>query len=134
MGVYLENTQCCALEEIYGLIDYSDPKKAMKSFCEGLKCYGSDTLRDPGALLLFTGVEKTKDATEDDLDIDYGADDYEPTGYAQAFADFIKKEKLGVVVKGPAAYNRVNHPTHYVRPFFWKPNYKALCAWWKENK
>lgn len=123
--MYLEinETSCCAVNEIHGLSGYRDPKKAMLAFCEERQDYGNPgNIRDPGGLITFTAVVKYKNSKKPGPS--YGPD----------FATFIKENDLGEVAESPMAYNRINHPTHGVKLWAWAPDLKNLKKWYKKNK
>ena len=75
-------------------------------------------MNDPGAFILFNGVESniTKDAT--------------PVGYGSKFAAYIKEHKLGSVVKSVKRPNRNCHPDHMDQVWVWAPDVEALRKWW----
>lgn len=54
--------------------------------------------------------------------------------YARNFADFLEKEKLGVVVRSPMADNKKYHAGRMGEVFIWTPDEKAVSAWWKANR
>jgi uncharacterized HAD superfamily protein len=54
--------------------------------------------------------------------------------YAQNFAAYIIAKKLGTVVAGAEAPNRINHPTHVVRMYSWAPDVEALKRWYQRNR
>lgn len=132
----LTQTQCCAIEEISELSTHATPEDAMADLCEAMEYGAADSYNDreyrnresndddliiPG-LLTFTGVVGYTDGDTDD------------TTYGPKFAAYIRKHKLGRVVEGPVSTNRMNHPTHKVRLWIWKPSVKGLTKWWKANR
>lgn len=130
----MNSESCCGVSEIDWLQTHKDPKKAMIDLCNQMveqyydyesysyKSKGGD-LQIPGLITLtavvkYTGKDKKTKAK----------------GYGKEFASFIVKNRLGELVAGPVAPNRLNHPTHQVRIWVWKPNVGALRKWYKENR
>lgn len=142
----LQDTRCCAIREIDGLSDHRTPEEAMECFCEEVdeSDYGDDghydahdnwvedkpstSLALPG-LITFSGVTKW----EKGMMKEYGGMRGDVT-YGPKFAAFILKEKLGAITASPLTTNRLNHPGRQIRAWMWKPNQKALNAWWKKRK
>jgi hypothetical protein len=54
--------------------------------------------------------------------------------YGPRFAAYICKHRLGTVIVGGTAPNRINHPTHVIRLWVWTPNPDRIKAWWKKHK
>lgn len=117
---------CCAVHEIVNLSEHNgDSENAMKAFCSywSQNEYGARTkkLIDPGAFIIFTGVEYDK---EDCVDV----------GYGSAFAQYIKDNNLGVVVESPKRYNRRNEPDHQDQIWIWAPSFDHLREWYNKHK
>ena len=119
--MYLEETGCCAVQEIVHLKEHKTSEDAMKAFCEVTLLY-RDYDWNPGVYntsyfsraklhghYTFTGV------------VGYKTTKVKPK-YAPNFAAFIKKHQLGAVVAGKPGFNRTNHPTHLVQIYVWTPN------------
>lgn len=122
----LEHTQCCAVEEIADLSYHSTPEEAMTEFIEAIKeasddrCDSNDPLLSmevPG-LITFTGVVRCRHKDRDCK-----------TGYGEAFAAFIRKNRLGTVTASAMRPNRINHPEHTVRLWVWAPSPRNLVRW-----
>jgi hypothetical protein len=116
--------ECCALDELTDLTDYSQdpptPEYSMFTLCRARSnVYKKGKLYPFPGTIIFTGV------------IAYKGTGVKPT-YGQRFARFITRNKLGTVVGGKPAYNRINHPSHLVRTWVWNPDQRALEEWFKE--
>lgn len=124
------HTQCCALKEIHELNDYEgQPELALKRVCDAMVEDELDNGEDISALpvpghVLFTAV----------VGYAKGDEDYpkKPT-YGPEFESYLKKHRLGTVVRSAIQANLINHPTHKVRCYIWTPHRARLRAWWKEN-
>lgn len=121
-------TQCCGVQEIYGLSHHGTPEEAMIAMCKAI--WGERTAptdgeyaRKPYGLYTFTGVIEHSDGTEVVPNPHYGP----------RFATFIRKNNLGKVRASTPAPNRVNHPTHIVRLWVWAPDEKHLKGWWMKK-
>jgi hypothetical protein len=146
--ITIEDTQCCAVSEIDGLAGFIDPAEAMLAICKAMGFYAYKSAFNPtrkpdiDAFYIFTGVEDC-DEVECTCDADFlqynacecdAIDNDIETGYGRELAKFIKKNKLGDVVESPLEYNRVNHPTHLVGVWVWRPDVKKLTEWFYKNK
>ena len=139
--MYLNNTSCCAVDEIDGLAHAGTPRQAMQDFCERLHInrpyeperdyngqfrssydYYDRAETKPAAFYIFTGVEK----------VDEGGNRV-ATGYGSKFAAYIKEQGLGSVTESVARKNRVNHPDHTVKVWVWAPSEQGLKEWYKTN-
>ncbi len=125
---------CCATREIDGLDMCNTPKEAMDDFLDeqcltsgdySHNSYG-DAIRpsneNVSAFYYFTGI------------MGYTDNKANKPKYGQKFSAFIKKEKLGKVIFSGAAPNRVNHPTHIVGVWVWRPSIKGLKSYVTRNK
>ncbi len=124
----IEQTQCCAVDEICHLSYSNNAKDAMKDFCDYLCGYEEEENEklDPAAFYTFTGVVKFK-GTECARNRGY-------YNYGKAFKAFILRNKLGMVTESQARPNRINHPNHVVKVWVWSPNATALNKWWRKNR
>lgn len=114
---------CCAFNEIGELRDSATPKDAMLLFCERVFPPFAPRLR-PGAFYIFTAVVKSR-----------AMRDREVGDYGDKFYNFIKRNRLGIVLQTRVQPNRRNVPGHYIRGWIWTPpNEKNLRKWWKKNK
>lgn len=125
-------TQCCGVEEIHDLSSHSTAEETMMGLCDALTYDGyndreyrhgsshSGDLIIPG-LITFTGVVGYTDVTR--ANVTYGPN----------FAAYIKRHKLGQVTCSSISTNRVNHPTHKIRLWVWKPSISGLIKWWKKH-
>lgn len=134
----ITSTSCCGVDEIDNLQDYTDPEKAMLAFCDQVFHYDrwiKESQDNLAGIYIFTGVERLRGTTE--IAIPYtDKNRYKigvRIGYGSAFAKFITVNKLGKVVAGQAAANRINHPNHIVKCWVWTPAVTALKRWYKEN-
>jgi len=130
---------CCGLNELHGIDEYSSPKHAMVDFiCELQENtdqdddYGyysfynrrssfDETKRKfkPAAFYVFTSLLRD-------------GKNRPKRNYGENFATYIVEHKLGNVLEAPARYNRVNEPTHLLKAWLWTPSVKGLQTWWKE--
>lgn len=126
------NTNCCAVVELHG-IEHDTPEETIREYLGNvLDNVGAETPTlksgDLDAVVNFYSVEKLK----------RGTNEWErrstKTGYGTKLAAFIKKNKLGKVVRLPGAYNRVNHPTHFVVPFVWYPSPQGVRSFMAKDK
>lgn len=138
----LLETSCCAVREIDGLSDHLKAEEAMEEFCfliirDDDEYYAGDDgyydtmgrwrrpartpqppFKTPG-LIIFTGVVgDTNPKVKGNFT------------YGPNFKAYILKHKLGMVVESPLTTNRLNHPTHQIKAWMWRPNQKALNAWY----
>lgn len=120
--MYIRSTQCCALDEIFGLSDHKSAEDAMSNFCSII--VRMDNKVYTTGLYLFTGVIKHTDGSEAMTNFTYGPN----------FAAFIRDNKLGKVRGSWSAPNIINHPTHVVRAWIWCPDRDALTKWYKKVK
>lgn len=114
--MYIENTSCCAVEDINGLSDHDTPEEAMEEFCEHYYDGHYGPMSPLPGLILFTAV------------VGYTDNKAKPS-YGPNFKAFILKHRLGSVVESPLTTNRQNHPNHQIKAWLWRPNQKALQAW-----
>jgi|SRR6267154_3043250 len=128
--MYIEDTQCCAVNEIAHLSDHTNPREAMKAWCEtelgGVRdydYYGDDSDVVPFSFYIFTGVIKHTDGTRPKFNGKYGPN----------FAKLIKRYKLGKLTQSVLRSNRVNHPKHFVRIWTWAPSIRNCKKWYKKE-
>jgi hypothetical protein len=124
------STKCCGVNEIHGLKEYpNDPEKAMLDFCENQLESNNKFHRETASVknaicthYFFTGAVYDRDLTADG-----GVKDEH---YGRAFANFIKKNKFGVVMESPCEINKAWHPDHSTVMWMWTPNFNNLRAWY----
>ena len=127
--MFIDDTCCCAMNQIDNLSGHRTAKDAMLDFCERVTDDEDDgwdetpTFSSLAAFYVFSGEVKRTDGTKVPLGGKYGPN----------FADFIKRNKLGSVVCTEAHPNRVNHPKHIVKIWVWHPDLKRLMAWRKKH-
>jgi hypothetical protein len=126
----VNSTQCCAVMELSGIASYNEPKQVVTRLCQTFRWNLAETDRwgykqhsQPYAFYTFTSVERLK-----------GTSDPVKIGYGKKLAEFIKANRLGEVKVSHGRYNRVNHPTHWVRVYVWSPHPKRLKEWYEKVK
>lgn len=155
----IENTRCCAVDEIADLSSHASAEEAMYAFCGELVDRGGDgyTAEDrwydnhPGRYVdgrYVPGAEPPANLRESKA-ICKPSGFYTFTGvvkhtrggqptqngqYAPNFAKYIIKHKLGSVVESRPAANRCNHPDHIVKVYVWHPNERNLRKWWRNKQ
>lgn len=117
----LYDTNQCGVKEITGLRDMSSAEGAMVEFCEKVlgkpPKYKSATYSwNMGQLYCFYLFTAALTGGRE-----YGAE----------FADFIKEEKLGVVVATKPVQNLAFHPEHKNQAWLWTPDTPKLVAWYQ---
>jgi hypothetical protein len=115
--MYVDETGCCAVDEIHELSVHGSAEEAMIGFIRAV--YDSDRGYDLdehifSAFYIFTGVVKQPGSNPK---------------YGPRFAAYIKRHKLGVVTESVARPNRVNHPDHVVKVWVWATSQRGLEAW-----
>jgi hypothetical protein len=136
----------CAAHVIGYLNEFEGPKDAMIAFCKTHSDrYNGFEMRDPGAFILFTGVEdltesdadyyRKKDGVDDDNE-DYSDEEFPdpPLGYGGKFEKFILANDLGPVTGSELRPNRLNHPNHIDKMWVWCPDFERLKAWWEPHR
>ena len=117
----------CACYIISGLYGDANPKDSMRAFCRiALRSggdFGSAKFSIVAANYVFTAGPEAKPTK---------AHPY--ANYATSFANFIKVNKLGVVRTPGKVLNKKHHPKTTCQTWVWKPDQKALEAWWEANE
>lgn len=133
--MYIENTQCCAVDEISELSHHNDPRETMRLWYNQVMNNDPDDygwyhnqqeiekMNIPAAFYIFTGVVKHTDGTRPKLNGKYGPN----------FATYIRRHRLGKLTESEMRANRVNHPKHYVKIWTWAPSIKNLKKWYKRE-
>ena len=120
--MHLNDTGCCAVQEICQLEDAHSPEQNMRDMAERISSYyGYDEKVQAGDIsgfYIFTAVVKSTG---------YYHMGQKPT-YGEEFSTYITKNGLGTVTVGPARPNRKNHSDHTVKVFVWAPNARRLAA------
>lgn len=122
----LTRMECCAFHEIKDLSEHGNAADAMAAFLnivETNECdddYNMKPRLDLGAFYVFTAMVKCDGVA---LRHRYGHD----------FAEFIRKNKLGVLKETQTRFNRQNEPTHQIHGWIWTPSLRNLTKYWKEK-
>ena len=119
-------TQCCAIQELSGLQDYSwdneGSKRIIDDFCshvfsEGVRFGGTIGIDNTTySLYLFTAALRSK---------------LDNTSYGPRLASFIRDNKLGKVIGSPSISNEAFHPGRYNKVWLWIPDVRALRIWYE---
>lgn len=128
------STQCCGLNEIHNLSAYDTrSEEAMLAFCEGQLEHNNKYKKEIASVknaicthFFFTAAVQPKEIVDEDK--------VAKSNYGQAFADFIIKNKLGVVGSTPATVNTAWHPDHSVKAWFWTPDFNNLRHWYVKRR
>lgn len=118
----LLSTKCCAVQEIYGLSSGGGPEQALKTICKGAFSSGARYYTLSGEIgKLYTFYWFSQPV--------YGQPNHQSYGYA--FAEFLRKEKLGEVLESQPKKNAAFHPDHSNVMWIWAPDQAAVKAWWQ---
>jgi len=113
--MHINDTSCCAVQEIAELREYGSAKEAMLGF------YNSNA-GCVGTFYIFTGVIKSSER------YDGPVDSYK---YGPNFEAYIRKYRLGTVMRSPSRINK-NNGIHTVVVWVWTPNERALERWYNK--
>lgn len=104
---YIEDMQCCGINEIAGIIDDNNPRETVKSVCESLFHDENNC-----AFMLFTDINKKIPGKN--------------------LEKYIKDNKLGKIVKSNSSINP--NTRHSLTAWIWTLNKTNLKNWWTKNK
>lgn len=124
MSTSLNHVACCGVKEIANLQLSKNSMEAMKAILNGPQVgfQFSNRKRAPKRLgqLFFTQADQTGENHR--------------KNYGYHFADYIRNQKLGVVVEAAKLAPNPNYPRgHQIKIWIWTPDPKALWKWWKKN-
>lgn len=117
---------CCAVQVIQNLQDHTPHEticRILKPYIKGgvrqywEKKASPRKLHTLPAFIVFTGVGLTPSGKKPA---------YGRYGYAETFAEYIEKNKFGVVTASPKKLNRQNYEDHYVTVYTWCPSQPQL--------
>lgn len=132
--MHIRDMSCCIYGEICSLSEQESAEDAMETFCKICSSTGygggrwnrgavkDKQVNDHFPFYVFSGVGEGN-----------MYDDEFPR-YAQKFAAYIKKQKLGTVATLKPRYNVTYHSDHLSQVFIWAPNVDALNRWWEKRK
>lgn len=142
MAAGMRSLTCCALWEVSNISQHRTPREALLSICKGLWNPYAKELQKFKTFCMFSGVVEIKgyeamDKPNKDMEMSYaylGNIKYGNVNYGPKFAAYIIKNELGEVGCVGEGYNEPGHPKHLVKLWVWRPNNKAIRAWWDKNK
>lgn len=127
--VSARDMSCCGIKEIHGIQDSASPQESIKLFLSTHKVFNRHSYNKISSLYVFSAVVKER-GTANNYDGVAGL--ITDTTYGPKLAAYIRKNKLGEVVEGPARVN-LNHRKHTIQAWFWSPNWKGLRKWHKDH-
>lgn len=103
----ISSTECCAIDELYGIMDDNDPVKSVMTVCE-------ERYEEEGdqAFVMFTDIKERK--------------------IGKALAQYILKHKLGTIVNTRARKNP--NSGNKVSVWIWGVNDRNLRAWYRKQE
>jgi hypothetical protein len=124
MSASLQHVACCGMKEIANL-------QASKNSLEALKVI----LDSPTTGFQFSQrVKAPKRLGQIVFTQANSAGDNARPNYGYHFADYIRNQKLGLVVESAKLAPNPNYPRgHMIKTWIWTPDPAALWKWWKKN-